>query len=79
VSLPNVPVYLDADPVRLAQVYTNLLNNAAKYTERGGRIDVSARLMGEDVVLTVKDSGTANRAVEFPCGNFRVWNARRGW
>ena len=44
VSLPPDPVTLDADPVRLAQVFSNLLNNAAKYTDRGGRIDLSAEL-----------------------------------
>src|SRR5262249_44601080 len=38
VRLPPEPMYLDADPVRLAQLFSNLLNNAAKYTEAGGHI-----------------------------------------
>ena len=42
VTLPPEPLYLDADPTRLAQVFMNLLNNAAKYTDRGGHIRVSA-------------------------------------
>ena len=42
VSLPPEPVYLDADLTRLAQVFSNLLTNSAKYTERGGRIWLTA-------------------------------------
>jgi PAS domain S-box-containing protein len=56
-ALPPAPVLVDADPTRLTQVFTNLLNNAAKYTERGGRIQVSAEHRGADVRIAVRDSG----------------------
>jgi signal transduction histidine kinase len=54
---PPEPVLLYADPVRLIQVIANLLNNAAKYTERGGRIMLSARSEGSEAVVTVRDTG----------------------
>ena len=56
-ALPAEPVALDADPFRLAQALTNLLNNAAKYSEPGGRIDLAVRREGPDVVLSVRDAG----------------------
>jgi len=57
VSLPPVPLYLDADPVRLAQVYLNLLNNAAKYTQPGGHIWLTVEREGSDAKVSVRDNG----------------------
>jgi signal transduction histidine kinase len=49
VCLPAEPVYLDADPTRLLQIFVNLLNNAVKYTDPGGRIAVSLQLESSNV------------------------------
>jgi signal transduction histidine kinase/CheY-like chemotaxis protein len=57
VSLPAEALALDADPVRLAQVFSNLLNNAAKYTDPGGRVTIAARREGDSAVVTVADTG----------------------
>ena len=57
VTLPAEPVLLDADPVRLAQVFSNLLNNAAKYSEPGGSIALVATRTGDEVTIRVSDTG----------------------
>jgi len=57
VALPTVAVPLEADPTRLAQVFANLLNNAAKYTPPGGRIDLRAAVVGDTAVVEIRDSG----------------------
>jgi CheY-like chemotaxis protein len=57
VSLPQWPVFLDADLTRLAQVFSNLLTNSAKYTERGGRIWLNCDVRDAHVVVAVRDSG----------------------
>jgi PAS domain S-box-containing protein len=57
IALPAEPVYLDADPIRLAQIFSNLLNNSAKFTPRGGRIGLTATLEGSVVAVSVKDNG----------------------
>ncbi|MDP9082643.1 MAG: ATP-binding protein [Pseudomonadota bacterium] len=56
-SLPPAPVFLEIDPVRIAQVLGNLLTNAAKYTDPGGRILVSAKREGAEFVIRVRDNG----------------------
>lgn len=57
ISLPPGPVFLDADLTRLAQVFSNLLTNSAKYTEQGGRIELAAERHAGEVVVTVRDNG----------------------
>jgi signal transduction histidine kinase len=51
------PLLLSGDPARLAQVFSNLLNNACRYTDAGGRIDVSMTLLPHAVEVAVQDSG----------------------
>ena len=57
ICLPPRPVRLFADPTRLTQVFLNLLNNAAKYTDQGGHIELKAELEGNDVVVMIRDNG----------------------
>ncbi len=57
VSQPVEPIWLDADLTRLAQVFSNLLNNSAKYMEPGGTIVVQASADGDSVVVSVRDTG----------------------
>jgi len=66
IALPSQPLYLNADPVRLTQVITNLLNNATKYTEHGGQIWLSAEQHGNDVVVSVRDTGVGISAEMLP-------------
>lgn len=56
-DMPVTPIYVDGDPVRLAQVIGNLLHNAAKYTPENGAIAVVVRLVGDSVVIRVSDNG----------------------
>jgi two-component system CheB/CheR fusion protein len=57
VELPDYPIELDADPLRLAQVLSNLLTNAIKYTQAHGAIALKAGLDGANAVISVSDNG----------------------
>lgn len=57
VSVPLAPLYIDADATRLCQVLHNLIGNAAKYTDCGGKIHVQVQLDHGDVLVTVADNG----------------------
>lgn len=66
VSLPPEPIMLDADTLRLAQVFSNLLDNAAKFTEPGGEIGLSARCEGETLVVSITDTGIGIAPEDLP-------------
>jgi PAS domain S-box-containing protein len=66
VTPPSDAILLDADPTRLAQVFLNLLNNAAKYSEPGGHIRLSVERDGHEVVVRVRDSGIGIPAAHLP-------------
>jgi signal transduction histidine kinase len=66
VTLPDHMVVVDADPTRLAQVFLNLLNNAAKYSDRGSTITLKAERQGSDVVVSVRDTGIGIAADQLP-------------
>jgi PAS domain S-box-containing protein len=66
ISVPSEPLLLEADPVRLAQVLANLLNNAAKYTDRGGQIWLTVRRDNDHAVVSVCDTGAGIPANMLP-------------
>jgi CheY-like chemotaxis protein len=57
VSIPTGPIWVEADPARMEQVVVNLLNNAAKYTDPGGLIRITANQQGAEAVIQVRDNG----------------------
>ncbi len=65
-SVDLAPGWVDGDPTRLEQITSNLLDNALKYTPSGGSIDINLAQSGEDVVLTVRDSGVGIPAELLP-------------
>ena len=66
IDLPDEEIELDADPVRLGQIFANLLNNAAKFTDTGARIWLTARRAGDQAVVTVSDEGVGIAAEALP-------------
>src|SRR5204863_687066 len=66
VNLPSEPILIDGDPIRIAQVFSNLLNNAAKYSEKGGKIALTAELQGSEVAVRFTDRGIGIRADDLP-------------
>ena len=60
IHLPDEPIFVEADATRLSQVILNLLNNAAKYTEEGGYINLSVERAGAEVVVRVRIAASAS-------------------
>jgi signal transduction histidine kinase len=73
VSVSRDPMMVEGDPTRLEQVFGNLLTNAAKYTEKGGRIAVKAGFEGGDYVVRVRDTGAGIPAEMLP-GLFEMFS-----
>lgn len=69
--------WLDADPVRMRQALGNLVSNALRHTPRGGTVTLAARRDGENVVLTVSDTGTGIAAEDLPHVFDRFWRAEK--
>jgi PAS domain S-box-containing protein len=66
INMPREPLYVLGDLTRLAQIFSNLLNNAAKYTPPGGRISLSARRVDHEAVIEIRDSGVGIAAEALP-------------
>ena len=66
VDLPDAPLPIDADPVRIAQVFSNLLNNAAKYGHAGGHVSVTARREAGAACVRIEDDGKGIAGEDLP-------------
>ncbi len=66
VSLPEQAAEVEGDLIRLVQVVSNLLTNSAKYTEEGGRIELTVRADGDQAILRVRDTGVGIAAAMLP-------------
>jgi signal transduction histidine kinase len=78
VLLPAGPVILDADPTRMEEVLTNLLDNAAKFTRTPGRIEVTAMTEEDDIVVRVRDNGIGIAAEMLPRVFDLFWQSSPG-
>jgi CheY-like chemotaxis protein len=65
-TLPKQPIYLNGDPARLSQIIGNLLNNACKFTDRGGRIDLDVERTNGHAVISVRDTGIGIAESQIP-------------
>lgn len=66
VALPDAPIYIEADAARLAQVIGNILNNASKFTPRGGSVALFLTRDGADAVIRIRDTGIGIDAADLP-------------
>jgi signal transduction histidine kinase/ActR/RegA family two-component response regulator len=66
VVVPQQAIYVQADSSRLAQVFANLLHNSVKYTEPGGHVWLTAQILGNEVVVVVRDTGIGIRPDDIP-------------
>lgn len=66
VELPDTPVFVMGDPLRLCQVFTNLINNAAKFSADGAYIEIQVGTAGREVLVTVRDQGIGIDSEELP-------------
>jgi signal transduction histidine kinase/ActR/RegA family two-component response regulator len=57
IDVPEHPLRVEVDPARMAQVFSNLLHNASKFTERGGIIEIEAKQHGSEVITSIRDNG----------------------
>ena len=77
VQLPPQPVFLEADPDRLLQILSNLINNAAKFTPPGGLITIAAHVHDGTLSLSITDNGRGIAAEQLPA-IFEMFNQARG-
>src|SRR4029079_7468779 len=66
IDLPQSAIYVDADLTRMAQVFSNIFNNAAKYTESGGKIHLTVQRQDGEAIVSVKDNGIGIPATMLP-------------
>lgn len=77
-TAPTESLTLDADAERVLQVFSNLINNAVKFSSRGSRVDLTAERLGEEMVFHIRDQGRGIDAEAIPHIFNRFWRARSG-